>query len=248
MDIDARHDGALALIGFNRPGRRNAITAAMYDALADAITAAEADDAIHAIVLHGTADTFTAGNDIEDFIERPPSGPDTPVFRFLRVASEARKPLIAAVEGAAVGIGTTVLLHCDLAYAADNARFQLPFARLGLVPEFGSSLLLPQRAGHARAAEMLLLGEPFDAAHALACGLLTKITAPGAALATAIDAARRIAALPRESVALTKTLMKAPHAEAVRRQIEVESEHFRRMLGEPAARAALAAFLARRKS
>ena len=244
-EILAGREGAVATLEFNRPQRRNAITARMYTLLADALEAAGADEAIRVILVHGKPEVFTAGNDIEDFVERPPTDESTPVFRFLRVLSTARKPVVAAVNGPAVGIGTTLLLHCDLVYAGDNARFQLPFTSLGVVPEFASSYLLPAIAGYQRAAELLLLGEAFDAHKALEAGFVTRVVSDP--LGDAREAAQRLATLPAQSVQLTKELMKRRHRDAVAEQLAIEGEHFRRMLGEPAAREALAAFLEKRK-
>jgi enoyl-CoA hydratase/carnithine racemase len=239
---------AIASLGFDRPTRRNAISQAMYTTLAEAIAAAEADDSVRVLLFHGLPDVFTSGNDIEDFAQRPPEGGDTPVFRFLTTMSEAKKPIVACVTGPAIGIGTTMLLHCEVVIAGDNARFALPFAQLGLVPEFASSYLLPLAAGYRRAAEMLLLGEPFDAARALEAGIATRVVPAANALDEAWQVAAKIAALPPKSMRMTKELMRAPHAEAVRRQMAAEGEQFRVMLAEPAARAALAAFLAKRRS
>jgi enoyl-CoA hydratase/carnithine racemase len=247
MDIRVKREGAVVEIAFDRPSRRNAITASMYEALADAIAGAERESGVRAVVIHGSPEAFTAGNDIEDFMERPPRGEDAPVFRFLRAMSQARKPLVAAVNGPAIGIGTTMLLHCDLVFAGEDARFQLPFVGLGLVPEFASSYLLPAIAGYHRAAELLLLGEPFDARKAYECGFVTHITAAAEALPAARQAAARLAALPAKSVQVSKELMKAAHAAAVQAQLGREGGHFREMLGEPAAREALAAFLEKRK-
>ena len=150
-------------IELDRAERKNAITADMYRALADALAAAESDAQVRVVLVHGKPDCFTAGNDLKDFLERPPAGENSPVFQFLRGISTATKPLVAAVGGPAVGVGTTMLLHCDFVYAAPNARFQMPFVTLGLVPEAASSLLLPMLAGYQRAAELLLLGKPFTA-------------------------------------------------------------------------------------
>lgn len=247
-EITVGQRGAVLEIAFNRPARRNAITAAMYTALAEAVLEGEGRGDVRVLLLHGEGGAFTAGNDLEDFLQSPPDHSDTPVFRFLRALGGAGKPVVAAVEGVAVGIGTTILLHCELAYAGEGARFQLPFASLGLVPEFASSYLLPLVAGHRRAAELLMLGEPFDAHRARECGLVNRVTPAGEALAAAREAAEKLAALPERSVALTKALLKAPHAQAVRAQMEAEGEHFRRMLSEPAAKAAFAAFLAKRKA
>ena len=247
MDIVKLRDGAILDLAFNRPARRNAITGAMYDALAAALAEADADRAVKVVLLHGTPEAFTAGNDLEDFMKAPPSAEDTPVFRFLTTMSRTSKPIVAAVNGPAVGIGTTMLLHCDLVYAGEDARFQLPFVSLGVVPEFASSYLLPLVAGYHRAAELLLLGEPFDARRAAECGFVTRVVPAAEALSTARAAAAKLAALPAKSVRLTKQLMKAPHAAAVAAQLGTEGAHFRAMLGEPAAREALAAFLQKRK-
>lgn len=241
----ARRD-AVAAIGFNRPQRRNALTAEMYEAAACAVREANEDPAVRVVLFHGTQDAFTAGNDLEDFLRRPPEDEDAPVFRLLRAVVAARKPLVAAVNGVAVGLGTTLLLHCDLVYAAEDARFALPFTKLGLVPEFGSSYLLPLIAGYQRAAELLLLGEPFDAAHAHAIGIVTRIVPGAQTLDTAWEAARKLAALPADSVNLTRELMKAPLQASIEQQMRVESGHFRTLLSAPAARAALAAFLEKR--
>jgi enoyl-CoA hydratase/carnithine racemase len=219
----------------------------MYTLMADAIEQAEADAAVRVMLIHGQAEAFTAGNDIEDFMKSPPVAEDTPVFRFLQVMSGARKPIVAAVNGSAVGIGTTLLLHCDLVYAGDNARFQLPFVALGVVPEFASSYLLPLVAGYQRAAALLLLGEPFGADKAREAGFVTEVLPVAETLERAREAARRLAALPAKSVRLAKELMKAPHRAAVQAQLRAEGAHFREMLREPAAREALSAFLEKRK-
>ena len=246
-DIAVTRRGASVAIGIQRPQRKNALTAQMYDAMATAVADAERDDAVRAVVFHGSEDAFTAGNDLEDFLQRPPTGDDAPVFRFLRSVAAARKPLIAAVNGVAVGIGTTLLLHCDLVYAASDARFSLPFVKLGLVPEFASSYLLPLAAGYHRAAEMLLLGEPFDAQAALEAGIVTRVVAREMTLPAAFEAAEKLAALPAASIQFTKQLMKAHHATAIQAQMDSEGQHFRELLAQPAAREALTAFLQRKK-
>jgi len=244
-EIRTQRRGAVAAIEFHRPQKRNALTIEMYEAAAQAVAEAEADAGVRVILFHGQREAFTAGNDLGDFIRRPPQGEDTPVFRFVRTVSTAAKPLVAAVNGPAVGIGTTLLLHCDLVYAGADARFQLPFARLGLVPEFASSYLLPLVAGWHRAAELLLLGEPFDAARAYEAGFITRVV-EGDALDAARPAAEKLASLPPESLRATKALMKRAHAAAIQAQLGAEGERFRRMLTEPAAREAFAAFLEKR--
>lgn len=245
-DIVLTRRGAVTAIGMQRPQRRNALTAEMYDAMSTALAQAEEDASVRVALFHGTADAFTAGNDLEDFLARPPSGEDAPVFRFLRTVAAARKPLVAAVNGPAVGLGTTLLLHCDLVYAGEDARFSMPFVKLGLVPEFASSYLLPLLAGYHRAAEMLMLGEPFDASAALAAGIVTRVVPSATVLEAAHEAAAKLAALPAESVRLTKQLLKETHRAAIERQMSREGGYFRELLSQPAARQALAAFLAKR--
>ncbi len=175
MDIDTRVADGIQTIAFNRPAKKNAITAAMYAQLADAFREAQDDAAVRVIVVVGQPAIFTAGNDLEDFLRSPPSDDDSPVFRFLHGIRTAEKPVVAAVRGAAIGIGTTLLLHCDLVYAGRGARFALPFVQLGICPEAASSLLLPQMVGHHRAAEKLLLGEPFGADEACAMGFVNEV-------------------------------------------------------------------------
>jgi enoyl-CoA hydratase/carnithine racemase len=246
-DVAVSLDSGVMEIALDRPRKKNALTAAMYASLAQALRQAEVDDAVRVVLFRGNGDSFCAGNDLEDFAMNPPQAADAPVFDFLDQASRATKPFVAAVTGSAVGIGTTLLLHCELVYAADDARFALPFTRLGLVPEFASSYLLPLIAGYQRAAELLLLAEPFDARKACDAGLVNRVVAAADVLETARDAARRLAALPPKSVQRTKMLMRQPLMAPLQSQMKAESEWFRPMLAEPAARAALDAFLARRK-
>ena len=247
MTIRIATDGAVTTLSFDRPDRKNAITADMYGRLADGLTAAAADASVRVAVIGGDETVFTAGNDLGDFIDNPPHGADSPVFRFLQAISAFPKPLIAAVCGPAVGVGTTLLLHCDLVYAGDNARFALPFVNLGLCPEAASSLLLPRLAGHARAAEKLLFGEPFGAPEALAMGIVNKILPPADVAAFAGERARELAAKPISALLTTKALMKQSIAPQVAAVMAEEGGHFRRMLGEPAAREAFAAFMQKRK-
>jgi enoyl-CoA hydratase/carnithine racemase len=247
MEIATNREGGVFEIAFDRPQKKNALTADMYVALTNAVREAEADAAVRVVLFRGNGDSFCAGNDLEDFAAKPPATADSPTYAFLTAASQATKPFVAAVHGSAVGIGTTLLLHCELVYAAQDTRFSLPFTRLGLVPEFASSYLLPLFAGYHRAAELLLLGETFDAPMASAAGFITRVVPRDLVLETARDAARKLAALPPKSVQRTKILMRGPHAASVELQMKAEAEWFRPMLGEPAARAALEAFLARRK-
>jgi enoyl-CoA hydratase/carnithine racemase len=246
-ELVATRDGGVMEIAFNRPQKKNALTAGMYLAAAQALRDAEKDEAVRVVLFRGEGDSFCAGNDLEDFAANPPAEPDAPVFQFLDTASRAVKPYVAAVHGSAVGIGTTLLLHCELVYAAQDTRFALPFTRLGLVPEFASSYLLPLFAGYHRAAELLLLGEPFDAAKADAAGFITRVLPAGDVLAAAREAARTLAMLPPKSVQRTKALMRGAHAAAVQARMKAEIDDFRPMLSEPAARAALERFLSKRK-
>ena len=229
-----------------RTDKKNALTADMYGAMADAFAAAEADAAVRAILIHGTRDCFTAGNDLKDFLARPAGGP-SPAFRFISALPKIAKPLIAAVGGPAVGVGTTMLLHCDLVFAAPGARFQLPFVPLGLVPEASSSLLLPMIAGYQRAAELLLLGQPFTAEKAHAAGIVTEVVAEEKLLDHARAAAAAIAALPPASVRLTKQLMKRQLAQPIASQMEEEGRIFAERLQSGEAKEAMTAFFEKRK-
>jgi enoyl-CoA hydratase/carnithine racemase len=247
MDISIEQAMGICTIRFNRPEKKNAITSAMYQGMADGLQAAEADPAVRVIVLAGQPGIFTAGNDLEDFMKQPPQGGASPVFQFMAALKDASKPVVAAVAGAAVGVGTTMLLHCDLVYAADNARFSMPFSQLGLCPEFSSSLLLPRLAGYQRAAEKLMLGEAFLADEAHAMGLVNRVL-PAAELESFVQAqAAKLAALPASSVRITKQLMKRGTASEIDQQMVAEGEHFRRMLTAPEAKEAFTAFFEKRK-
>jgi enoyl-CoA hydratase/carnithine racemase len=247
MDILTIREGGVMTIELNRPQKKNAITADMYGALAAALIEAREAPEIRAVMIVGKRDVFTAGNDLQDFMDHPPSSDDSPVFRFLREISHAPKPLVAAVCGAAVGVGTTMLLHCDLVFAGDNARFSLPFAQLGLVPEAASSLLLPELFGYQRAAERLLLGEPFGADEALRMGLVSAVLPADAVVGHARLQADKLVALPAAAVRATKRLMKRGRIEAIDSRMLLEGEEFRERLRSPEAREAFAAFFERRR-
>ncbi|MES2977154.1 MAG: enoyl-CoA hydratase [Pseudomonadota bacterium] len=247
QDVLTHTEDGIATITLNRLARKNSITAGMYALLADALDAARADPAVRVVVIQGHETIFSAGNDIRDFLDLPPTDPDAPVFRFLRAISTLPKPLVGAVCGPAVGVGSTMLLHCDLVYAGDNAAFSMPFVNLGLCPEAGSSLLVPRLMGHVRAAEVLLLGEPFTAETALEIGLINRIVPPAEANALAHQQARRLAAKPLSSLMETKRLMKLSDAAAVSERIATEARSFGKMLTEPAAREAFSAFMEKRK-
>jgi len=230
-----------------RPEKKNALTGAMYAAMSDALDAAERDPHVRVALIHGARDCFTAGNDLKDFLERPPHDEASPAFRFIQRIASFAKPLMAAVNGAAVGIGTTALLHCDLVYAAPGARFQLPFVGLGLVPEAGSSFLLPYIAGYQRAAELLLLGQPFGVDKALAAGIITEVVPEDELFEYARDAALGVAALPPAAVRETKALMKKRFAARTAEAMTEEGAVFRARLASPEAREAMTAFFEKRK-
>ena len=234
-------------ITLNRVDKKNSITSAMYAAMADALMQAESDAAVRALVFQGHETIFSAGNDIGDFLNAPISTQDSPVFRFLRGISTFPKPVLAAVCGPAVGIGTTMLFHCDLVYAGDNAAFSMPFVNLGLCPEAASSYLAPQLMGYGRAAEALLLGEPFMAEAALEMGLISRIVPPSEAAALAQRQAQKLAAKPLTSLIETKRLMKKAQAGVVAERMVEEGASFGRLLREPAAREAFTAFMEKRK-
>ena len=246
-DILTHQDAGVLTLTFNRVERKNSINVAMYDALATALEKAAGDAATRVVVIQGHETIFSAGNDIEDFLKNKPAGMDSPVFRFLRGIATFPKPLVAAVCGPAVGVGTTLLFHCDLVYAGDNAAFSMPFVNLGLVPEAASSLLVPQMFGYHRAAEALLLGEPFMAEAALEVGLVNRVVPPSEANALAQAQARKLAAKPLSSLIATKQLMKGGQQKAVLERMGEEGAQFGRMLGEPAAREALTACMAKRR-
>ena len=247
MSIQTHTADGVARIEIARPEKKNAITVAMYQAIADAIAAAHDDPAVRAIVIHGQPTIFTAGNDLEDFAKNPPAGPDAPVFQFMMALGLAEKPVIAAVNGAAVGIGTTLLLHCDLAYAADNAMFSMPFVSLGLCPEFGSSLLVALNAGYHKAAEKLMLAEPISAEEAVEMKLVNRILPPDEVLPYALKQAARFAALPPGAVRQTKRLMKSAWRAQVEKVIGEEATTFGKLLRSPEAKEAFDAFLNKRK-
>ncbi len=246
-DILVHAESGVMTLTLNRLDKKNSITSLMYGAMADALESANHDAAVRAVVIQGHESIFSAGNDIGDFLNKPPSTPDSPVFRFLRGISSFPKPLVAAVCGPAVGIGTTMLLHCDLVYAGDNAAFSMPFVNLGLCPEAASSFLAPQLMGYPRAAEALLLGEPFSAETALEVGLINRIVPPLEANALAQGQARKLAAKPLTSLLETKRLMKKGNAGIVAERMAEEGASFGRMVQEPAAREAFTAFMAKRK-
>ncbi len=246
-DILTHVEAGAMTITLNRLDRKNSITSAMYGAMADALAMAEGDASIRVAVLQGHETVFSAGNDIGDFLNKPPAGMESPVFRFLKGIATFPKPLLAAVCGPAVGVGTTMLLHCDLVYAGDNAAFSMPFVNLGLCPEAASSLLVPQMMGYHRAAEALLLGEPFMAEAALEVGLVNRVVPPTEANGVAQAAAKKLAAKPISALVETKRLMKKGQQQLVLQQMGEEGQSFSRLLGEQAAKEAFGAFMEKRR-
>ena len=247
-DIEIARQGAVLSAAFARPEKKNAITSAMYEALIDVLDTAEQDAGVGAVVLSGKGGVFTAGNDINDFIaiatgavgSRDPR--DFPGWRFISRLADFSKPLIAAVQGSAIGIGTTLCFHCDLVYAASDARFDMPFVNLGLVPEAGSSLLAPERFGRAKAAEYLLLGEPFDAKTACRLGLVNEVLPEVALLPHAMGRAAALAAKPRAALLATRRLMRGDPG-LLREHMEREIEAFGVALASDEARSAFIAFM-----
>jgi enoyl-CoA hydratase/carnithine racemase len=235
----------IVTIEISRRDKKNAITGDMYRAMSDALSYAREKHHVRAALIRGQEDLFTAGNDLGDFLHRKAGDPSAAI-PFLHLLSAFEKPLVAAVAGNAVGIGTTLLLHCDLVYAAENAIFQLPFVNLALCPEAGSSLLLPRVAGHQRAAELLLLGEPFDATTAREAGFVNRVVAANQLMDTAMTAAKKLAARPAQSLAVTKALMKRPSERSAIEAMDEEVIYFSDLVAAPAAKEIFGAFLDKR--
>lgn len=247
MSIKTATLNGVASIEIARPEKKNAITVDMYAAMAQALRDANADPAVRSVLITGQPGIFTSGNDLEDFIQRPKQTMDSPVFQFMKALSNSEKPVIAAVTGAAIGIGTTLLLHCDLVYVSDEARLAMPFTSLGLVPEFASSLILPQLMGHVRAAEKLLLGDPFSAQDAVDFGIANAVLPAGEVVNHARRVAERFNALPPAAVRESKRLMRRAGGDKVLETIAVEGGIFAERLTSPEAREAFSAFFQKRK-
>jgi enoyl-CoA hydratase/carnithine racemase len=249
MSIRTATLNGVATIEIARPEKKNALTGAMYLAMADALLAAQADAAVRAVLIVGQPGIFTSGNDVEDFLNRGASTTveESPALKFMKALIGIDKPVVAAVTGAAIGIGTTLLLHCDLVYVSDEARLALPFVGLGLVPEFGSSLILPRLMGHARAAEKLLLGDPFTGADAVEAGIANAVLPAGEVALHARRIAERFNALPPGAVRETKKLLRRTGTDEVLAAIARESQVFAARLRSPEAKEAFQAFLEKRK-
>ncbi|MDO9092003.1 MAG: enoyl-CoA hydratase [Rubrivivax sp.] len=251
MSIKTATLNGVCTIEIARPEKKNALTVAMYQAMSDALHAAKADKAVRAVLITGQPGVFTSGNDIEDFMTRAPGqgseAMNSPVFLFMRALMECDKPVVAAVTGAAIGIGTTMLLHCDFVYVSDEARLAMPFVALGLVPEFGSSLLVPQLMGHRRAAEKLLMGDPFTPEQAVECGIANAVLPASEVVNHARRMAERFNALPPGAVREAKQLMRGPQQEELLKTIATEGALFAKRLKSPEAMEAFQAFFQKRK-
>tara|TARA_R110002167_G_scaffold204404_2_gene408491 strand:- start:20947 stop:21702 length:756 start_codon:yes stop_codon:yes gene_type:complete len=243
--IKISHERGVQIIELSRPDKKNAFTGAMYHQLREALVAADADQSVSVILLTGAGNAFSAGNDLEDFLNFPPENADAPPFRFLNALVQVKKPVVAAVNGLAVGIGATMLFHCDLVFAQDSARFSFPFVALGLVPEGASTLLLARLVGHQRASEILLLGDPLSAHEAQATGLVNRVISDQPVLDFALAQAIRLTQLPQGAILRTKALLKNP--DEVLERIKLEAEAFVMRTKSSAAREAFAAFLEKRK-
>jgi enoyl-CoA hydratase/carnithine racemase len=244
-DIVAERSGNILSIQLNRPTKKNAMTSSMYIAMAEFVEDAAKDDEIRVVLWHAAGNSFSAGNDIEDFMKNPPGPGESPQAQLMHALINLEKPLVAAVQGAAIGGGTTMLAHCDFVYAGESAKFQLPFVSLALVPEFGSSYLLPLRFGYTRAAELILLGKPFDASRAAELGLVTQVVADQ--LATATETARTLAAKPAAAVQASKRLMKRALREQLEQAVKLENDVFAERVRSDDAKQAFLAFFASRK-
>ena len=242
--VTVTREGSVLALTLNRPDKKNALTSAMYDKLIAALGEAAADGDVGAVMLAGAGGSFSAGNDIGDFIAHARSGSEMAAFRFVKTIAAFDKPLVAAVEGVAVGVGTTMLFHCDLVYAAPSAKFRMPFIDLGLVPEAGSSMTVPARFGHSKAAELLMLGEPFDAGQAHRLGLVNEVVPAGELATFALEKAQRLAARPRAAMRATRRLLRGDIAPLLAR-IDEEARAFAAAMVSPEAAAAFAAFMSK---
>jgi enoyl-CoA hydratase/carnithine racemase len=245
-DIITERSGNILRIQLNRPARKNAVTLAMYIALAYLLNAAANDDQTRIVLWHGAGDSFSAGNDIQDFLKNPPGAGESLQARLIEALINFDKPIVAAVQGAAIGGGTTMLTHCDFVFAGQSAKFQMPFVDLALVPEFGSSYSVPARIGYVRAAELILLGSRFDAKRALELGLVTRVVPDQELLATANETARALAEKAPAALRACKRLMRSSTREELERAVKLENEEFSARVRSAEAKEAFTAFLEKR--
>jgi len=246
-DIVTEQAGSILRVQLNRPTKRNAMTSAMYLALAGIFSEAANNEHTRVVLWHGAGDSFSAGNDLEDFLKNPPGPGNFPQARLMEALVNFDKPLVAAVHGAAIGGGTTMLTHCDCVYAGESTKFQMPFINLAVVPEFGSSYSVPARIGHLRAAELILLGGPFDARRAAELGLVTQVIPDKDVLARATETAGKLAAKPPRALQASKRLMKQPFREQIKAAMKAENEEFSAQVRSEDAKEAFTAFLEKRK-
>jgi enoyl-CoA hydratase/carnithine racemase len=249
--VHSDRDGAVVCVTLNRPLKKNALTSEMYEAMLGAFESASGDEGVGALLLSGEGGVFTAGNDIGDYLSAAmaaAAGKSEPAAaRFTRALARFDKPLVAAIDGAAIGVGATLCFHCDLVYATNNARFSMPFVNLGLTPEAGSSMLAPLRFGAAKAAEFLLLAEPFDAETALRLGLVNALVESEALIAHALAKAQALAAKPREALLASRRLLRGDQS-ALLAHMDEEIRIFYERLRSPEARAAFTAFMSKAKA
>ena len=245
-EIVTEQSGAILRVELNRPAKKNAMTSSMYVTLAEIFTDAAKHEQTRVVLWHGAGDSFCAGNDIEDFLKNPPGPGDSPQARLMNALVDFDKPIVAAVQGAAIGGGTTMLTHCDFVYAGESAKFRMPFIDLAVLPEFGSSCSIPAMMGHIRAAELILLGLPFDARRALELGFVNQVVSDQNLLATASETARKLAAKPAGALQASKRLMKRSFRGQIKAAIKAENEAFSAQVRSEDAREAFAAFLQKR--
>src|SRR6201982_1189572 len=246
-DIVTERSGSILRVQLNRPAKKNAMTSAMYGTIADLLNAAAKEDDISVVLWHGAGDAFCAGNDLEDFLRNPMGPDDSPQSRLIEALINFDRPIVAAVHGFAIGGGTTMLTHCDFVYAGESAKFQMPFINLALVPEFGTSFSIPARIGYLRAAELIELGQRFDAQRAAELGLVTRVVPDQKLLATATETAQKLAEKPPAALQACKRLMKQSTREQLERAVKLENEEFSAHVRSAEAKEAFAAFLEKRR-
>ena len=245
-EIVTERAGSILRVQLNRPTKKNAMTSGMYATLADIFNDAAQDERTRVVLWHGAGDSFCAGNDLEDFLRNPPGAGESPPARLMNALMDFDKPVVAAVRGGAIGGGTTMLTHCDFVYAGESAKFQMPFINLAVVPEFGSSCSVPARIGHLRAAELILLGRPFDARRAADLGLVTQIVPDQSLLTVASEMARKLAAKPAGALQACMRLLKRPFREQIKMAMKAEMEEFSVQVRSADAKEAFTAFLEKR--
>jgi enoyl-CoA hydratase/carnithine racemase len=245
-DIVTERSGTILRVQFNRPSKKNAMTSAMYITMADLFNAATKDDRVRVVLWHGAGDSFCAGNDLDDFLNNPPGAEDSPQSRLINAFIDFEKPIVAAVHGAAIGGGTTMLTHCDFVYAGESARFQMPFINLALVPEFGTSYSIPARIGYLRAAELIQLGQPFDAQRAVELGLVTRVVPDQNLLATATETAQELAEKPASALQACKRLMRQLVRAQLEQAAQLENKEYSTRLRSAESKEAITAFFEKR--